>query len=146
MRKLARPSPRSPIEEIRVVLVDDSELGRTLLAQALGNCRGIRIVGQAADGMAGFALAEELRPDLVITDLQMPALNGFDLAEMLRQNYPAMRSIIVSADDSPNHQVASLRHGADAFVSKSRLHEDLLPVLNALFPDDAEPANMLCDA
>jgi len=135
----------APPREIRVLVVDDAEPGRKMLIEVLSACSAIRIAEQAADGLSGFALAAKLQPDLVITDLHLPGRDGFQLTALLRQQYPAMRSIIVSVDDTPTCQAASRLNGADGFVSKWRLLQDLPPLLAALFPDGAEPATAPCD-
>ena len=130
--------------KISVVLVDDSAPARSMLARLLAPYFHIRIAGQAENGPEGFALASRLQPDLVITDLQMPGLNGLQLVERLRQQYPAMRSLITSVYDSPTCQAASLRHGADAFISKRCLLDEFPRLLNRLFPDAAQPATATC--
>ena len=125
--------------KIRVVLVDDSALAMTFLVRVLEAFPRVQIAGQAGDGLDGFALAAKLQPDLVITDLQMPGRDGFQLVKLLRQTYPAIRSIITSARDGPACHAASLQHGADAFVSKRCLFDEFPRLLKRLFPDAAEP-------
>ena len=100
----------------------------------------VQIVGQAEDGLDGFALAARLQPDLVLTDLHMPGRDGFQLVKLLRQTYPAIRSIIISAHDSAPYHAASLQHGADAFISKGRLFDEFPLQLDRLFPDGAQAA------
>jgi DNA-binding NarL/FixJ family response regulator len=126
--------------KIRVVLVDDSAPARTMLARLLAPYFHVRIAGEAENGPEGLALASRLQPDLVIADLQMPGLNGLQLVERLRQQYPAMRTLITSVYDSPTCRAASLRHGADAFIGKRRLLEEFPRFLTSLFPDAAQPA------
>src|SRR5512147_1413275 len=93
-------SPASSCDQpdvaISVVLVDDSASARIMLARLLAPFLHVRIAGAAENGSDGFALASRLQPDLVIADLQMPGLNGLQLVQQLRQNYPAMRSLITS--------------------------------------------------
>jgi len=134
-----------PDGEIRVVLVDDSAPARTMLARLLAPYFQIRIAGQAENGSDGLALAASLRPDLVITDLQMPGLNGLQLVELLRQRYPAMRSLITSVNDGPICRAVSLKHGADAFISKPRLLEEFPHLLTRLFPGCAKPSIPICE-
>jgi DNA-binding NarL/FixJ family response regulator len=124
----------APAREIRVLLVDDSDSARNMLVEVLATCSGIRIAGQAADGLTGLALAGELQPDLVITDLHLPGRNGFELTGLLRQRYPSMRSVIVSDHDAPTYRAASRLHGADAFVSKWHLLQELPGLVTGLFP------------
>jgi DNA-binding NarL/FixJ family response regulator len=146
---MSNPAPKPGAQaasprEINVVVVDDSAPARTMLARLLAPYLHIRIAGQAENGSDGFALAASLRPDLVITDLQMPGLNGLQLVELLRQKYPLIRSLVTSVHDSPTCQAASLRHGADAFISKQCLHEEFPSLLARLFPMAVEPATVAC--
>jgi DNA-binding NarL/FixJ family response regulator len=142
---LSRPGAESAsARKIRVVLVDDSDLSMTFLIHVLETFPRVQIAGQAEDGLDGFALAARLQPDLVFTDLQMPGRDGFQLVALLRQTYPAIRSIITSAHDGPICYAASLQHGADAFISKRCLLDEFPHQLNRLFPDTAEPATSTC--
>jgi DNA-binding NarL/FixJ family response regulator len=142
---LSRPDTGSrPDGKINVVLVDDSAPARTMLARLLAPYLHVRIAGQAEDGPEALALASRLQPDLVITDLQMPGISGLQLVEQLRQQFPAMRSLITSVYDSPTCQAASLRHGADAFISKRHLLEEFPRWLDSLFPGAAQTAASPC--
>ncbi len=124
----------APARELRVVLVDDSDLFRRALARLLRVYCGIRVAAEAANGRDGFALAARLQPDLIITDLEMPELDGLRLIELLRREYPSMRSILVSCHDGPALHAHSLRHGADAFIPKECLPTELPGLLASLFP------------
>jgi two-component system secretion response regulator SsrB len=116
----------------------------TFLIHVLDTFPRVQIAGQAEDGLIGFELASRLQPDLVITDLQMPGRDGFQLVKLLRQTYPAIRLIITSALDGPLCHAASLQHGADAFISKRCLLDEIPHQLNRLFPEIAEPATSTC--
>ena len=105
----------------------------------------VRVAGEAENGTDGFALAARLQPDLVITDFQMPGLDGLQLVKLLRQEYPGMRSIITSAHDAPTLEAVSQQRGADAFVAKQCLAGELPPLLTRLFPDCAKPAIPICE-
>ncbi len=120
---------------IRTVLVDDSVVARAALSRLLSRCPGVEVAGQAENGLEGFALAARLRPDLVVTDLRMPGLTGDQLVELLRHNYPRMRSIVTSAGDNPRREAASVQRGADAFILRQRLRRELPDLLSRLFPD-----------
>jgi two-component system LytT family response regulator len=86
------------VAELSAVLVDDEPPAREKLARMLAAHEGIRVVGEAGDGPAAVALIEDLRPDLVFLDIQMPGLNGFDVIEAL--DLPALpRVIFVTAHD-----------------------------------------------
>lgn len=138
--RLERSVPR----KLRVVLVDDSPTTLIALVRMLVVCFGIDVAGQAADGPEGLALATEVRPDLVIADLDMPGYGGLELAARLRNGFPEMRSIIISSHDGDAWHKLSRLHGADGFISKERLHEELPLLLRKLFADSDHVVTPFC--
>ncbi len=82
---------------MRVLIVDDETLARAYLAEQLGGLAEIEIVGQAANGFEAVKLAEELSPDLMLLDVQMPKLSGFEVLELLADRAPAV--VFVTAHD-----------------------------------------------
>ena len=84
-------------EPMRVLIVDDEALARAYLAEQLALIDGIVIVGQAANGFEAVKMAEELSPDLMLLDVQMPKLSGFEVLELLGENAPAV--VFITAHD-----------------------------------------------
>jgi len=82
---------------MRVLIVDDESLARAYLAEQLGAIAGIVVVGQAANGFEAVKLAEELSPDLMLLDVQMPKLSGFEVLELLAERAPAV--VFITAHD-----------------------------------------------
>jgi two-component system LytT family response regulator len=85
------------MKAMRVLIVDDESLARAFLAEQLANIPGIEVIGQAANGFEAVKLAEELTPDLMLLDVQMPKLSGFEVLELLGERAPAV--IFVTAFD-----------------------------------------------
>src|SRR5688500_17879605 len=75
---------------VRVMIVDDETLARSILAEHLAKLPDIEIVGQAANGFEAVKVAEELNPDLMFLDIQMPKLSGFEVLELLGERAPAV--------------------------------------------------------
>lgn len=82
---------------MRLLIVDDEALARAYLVEQLANVPGVEVVGQAANGIEAVKLAEQLTPDLMLLDIQMPKLTGFDVLELLGDKAPAV--IFVTAYD-----------------------------------------------
>lgn len=82
---------------MRVLIVDDEALARAYLVEQLGSRPDIEIVGQAANGFEAVKLAEELSPDLMLLDVQMPKLSGFEVLDLLADRAPAV--VFVTAHD-----------------------------------------------
>ena len=82
---------------MRVLIVDDESLARAFLAEQLSGIADIQMVGAAANGFEAVKMAEELQPDLMLLDVQMPKLSGFEVLELLGVRAPAV--IFVTAFD-----------------------------------------------
>ena len=82
---------------MRVLVVDDESLARAYLAEQLAGIAGMEVIGQAANGFEAVKLAEELVPDVMLLDVQMPKLSGFEVLELLGNRAPAV--IFVTAFD-----------------------------------------------
>src|SRR5688572_32901198 len=82
---------------VRVLIVDDETLARSILSEHLVKLPDVEIVGQAANGFEAVKLAEELNPDLMFLDIQMPKLSGFEVLELLGERAP--RVIFTTAFD-----------------------------------------------
>lgn len=106
-----------------VLLVDDSAMDR-LLASAMLEKAGF-VVRQVANGQEALAAIETHQPAVVVTDLQMPKMDGFQLVEMVRTRFPSLPVILMTAHGSEKVAAAALRRGAASYVSKRNLARDM---------------------
>jgi len=113
------------VSQYRILLVDDQPIVVSAIAHYL-NQRGYE-VHIAGDGKEGLLKAEEVRPDLVITDVTMPNMDGWSLVKALRAMplFTLLPVIILTDQDSPESRMEGFRLGADDFVSKTTLVEEL---------------------
>jgi DNA-binding NarL/FixJ family response regulator/quercetin dioxygenase-like cupin family protein len=113
-----------------IVVADDAadyrELVRVLL-RPLADL--LTIVGEAADGEEALALVRLHRPDIVITDLIMPRLNGIDLTRYIRHELPQTTVILMSSYTEDAYRLMASDSGADVFVSKGVIYDALLPAI-----------------
>src|SRR5580700_6698531 len=106
----------------RLLIVDDHEIVRFGIRALFSNDESVEVCGEAENGMEAIRLVTELSPDVVILDLTMPVMNGFETAERILALDPSVRIVFFSAHEIP----ATARSvGADAFVSKSSPLEEL---------------------
>ncbi len=116
-------------QPIRTLVVDDSAVALNAICSFLKLQPNIDIVGTASDGCQALASAHALHPDLVLIDVQMPVMNGIEAAQRLRQDLPDTRLIMVTVHDTPEVRRACRESGADGFVPKECLHEELPALL-----------------
>jgi len=120
-----------------VVIVDDDPEIRALLAVLVGSERNFTVVGEAENGAAGIELVGRTRPDLVILDLNMPGTDGLSALPRLRALSPQSSIVMLTGNEDPTIQVAAIRGGVSAFLSKgAALPDRLVAVLREVV---AEP-------
>src|SRR5215471_16188611 len=119
----------APAKKPRVLLGDDHVLILSGIRATLEP--RFEVVGQATDGKALLEAAEKLRPDLIVLDISMPALNGFEVARQLKQILPATALVFLSQHLNPAYLKQALAIGASGYVLKSETTEELEPALFA---------------
>ncbi|MFE1441659.1 response regulator [Streptomyces sp. NPDC058739] len=103
---------------IKVLLVDDDPLVRAGLSFMMGGSADIEIVGEAADGAEVEALVERTRPDVVLMDIRMPAVDGLTATERLRGRADAPQIVVLTTFHADEQVLRALRAGAAGFVLK----------------------------
>lgn len=103
---------------IRLVLVEDQTLMRQGLKTILDLEPGLQVVGEASDGDAGVRMALELRPDVILMDVQLPALNGVDATAAICAAWPQARVIILTTFDRDDYVFQGVRAGAVGYLLK----------------------------
>ena len=125
-------SPKSKKQTIRAIVVDDHPVMRQALVSCLQSIFGVEVIATAANGQEALAKSTELKPDLVVADLLMPVMNGFELLKALRQAFPAICLVAVSGHNSSTIASEAMSAGANAFIPKNGLPHDLLHALEDL--------------
>lgn len=117
--------------DIRLVIVDDHPLMRRGIRQSLESSPGLKIVGEAGDGQAALELLVRCKPDVVVLDIGMPGLDGFDVAREIRKRGLAVEIVFVTAqaDDSLLDEALSL--GARGYVLKDSSAGDIVAGVRA---------------
>ncbi|WMI97098.1 response regulator transcription factor [Pseudomonas chlororaphis subsp. aurantiaca] len=114
---------------LRLVLADDHEVTRTGFVALLAGHPEFEVVGQARDGQEALDLCERLQPDIAILDIRMPLLNGLGAARLLQQRQPAIKVVIFTMDDSPDHLEAAIAAGAVGYLLKDASRSEVLGAL-----------------
>ena len=102
-------------DELKVLVVDDSAIYRSLISGCVRELPDLKCVGLARDGREAIAKAESLRPDLILLDVEMPSLNGYEVCARLKAN-PVLSHIpviFVTSRSDPKDQARGLMAGVD---------------------------------
>jgi DNA-binding NarL/FixJ family response regulator len=105
---------------LKVLIVDDHPSFRES-ARLLLESEGFDVIGDAEDGMSGLRAARELRPDIVLLDVQLPDIDGFDVAARLTSDDDAPSVVLTSSRELSDYGPLVTRSGARGFVPKSEL-------------------------
>jgi two-component system, NarL family, response regulator NreC len=118
---------------IRLVIADDHEIFRDGLALMLSKQDSLSLVGQAGDGRELVQLVTEQRPDLVITDIKMPKLDGIAASKLLLRENPELKIIALSMFDEENLIVEMLETGAKGYLLKNADKKEILEAIFAVY-------------
>lgn len=132
-------SKESVSERIRVLIVDDipqvrQELATMLKLASKNTSPQIEIVGDAQNGEEAIHLSRLLDPDVILMDLEMPILNGFEATRLIKSARPSIRVIILSIHAGLKEQELAKAAGADDFVIKGSSHEALTNAILSINP------------
>lgn len=106
---------------IRVLLADDHRLLREGLRRILEGTEGIEVVGEAEDGESALEAAARLHPDVVLLDVQLPGIDGFEVAQRLTANGSRAQVVLVSSRDGSDFGPLVEQSGAAGFIPKAEL-------------------------
>lgn len=126
------------MRQITVLLVDDVTSVRKGLSTLLQLKGDLKIVGEAENGLEAVRLAEQLKPDVILMDLAMPELDGFEATRRIKANHPQIGIIVFSIHDDVKTREKACAVGADAFIEKEAETQLLI---NAIRKVSAEAAN-----
>ena len=117
------------MDTIKVLLVEDQTLMRQGLKTILELEPGTTVVGEAPDGESGVRLALELRPDVILMDVQLPGMSGVDATAAICATWPAARVIILTTFDRDDYVYQGVRAGAMGFLLKDTPAENLVQTI-----------------
>jgi len=102
----------------RILIVDDRAVVREELQRVLEMLGGVTVVGKAVDGWDALRQAKVLKPDIVLMDLEMPGLDGFEATRQIKALQLARKVIVLTVYGDIFHQQKAMEAGADAFIVK----------------------------
>lgn len=120
------------MKKIRILVVDDHPLARFGIKNQLKNVEDLVIVGEAEDGQAAMQKIKELHPDVVILDLFIPVLSGFEVIKLVRKHFPDVHVMILTAYEQDEYLHQALEFGAEGYLLKSAEKEELMAAVRAV--------------
>ncbi|HEU4746548.1 MAG TPA: response regulator transcription factor [Anaerolineales bacterium] len=124
-------------ERIRVLIADDHPLFRDGMHGLLDSVPETEVVGEAASGEEAITLAETLQPDVILMDIKMPGINGFQAMREILQTSPHIRILIVSMLEDDDSVFAAMRAGARGYVPKGANQAEMLRAIRAVANGEA---------
>jgi two-component system response regulator NreC len=119
-------------EKYRVVVVEDHAIIREGLRSLLSSSKEFDIVGEAEDGREAIRCIENLKPDLVLTDLSMPTMDGMDMIETIKKQAPKTKVIALTVHRGEEYVLATLKAGADGYVLKEATYPELMMAIRSV--------------
>ncbi|HZD59986.1 MAG TPA: response regulator transcription factor [Anaerolineae bacterium] len=125
------------MEKIRVLLADDHEFVRESMRQLIEKESDLEVVGEAEDGEQMVALAKKLKPDVIITDVAMPKLNGIEATREIKASNPSVSILVFTAYDFDQYVFALLDAGATGYLLKDISSRDLISSIYTIYKGDS---------
>lgn len=122
---------------IRILLVDDHTVLREGLKALLNSETDLRVIGDVSDGRQAIEAVRTLNPDIVVTDISMPGLSGFECVRLLRQEHPTLKIVILSMHANHEYVTKVLQHGANGYVVKQADAGEVIAAIRAVMAEGA---------
>ena len=119
---------------VHVLLVDDNTDFLAAAKKFLSSLGGVVVAGCATGAEEGIARCADLRPDLVLIDVVMPGMSGFDATSLLKQGANAPEVVLLTLHNTEAYRTRARSAGADGFIAKDELVAQFPPLIESLFP------------
>ena len=118
---------------INTLLVEDHELYRMGLSMLLDKAEGITLVAESADGLDGIKKARELSPDVILMDIGIPNIDGFEATQRIKDFNPDVKILIFTSRDSENDVFEAFKAGADGYIMKGATPEQTISAIKSVY-------------
>ncbi len=120
------------MDPIKVLVVDDHTLFRRGITAVLANQEGLKVVGEAADGLEAIEKAKEIVPDVILMDLNMPRCSGLEAIQALQAEMPQVNILVLTVSEMETDLFAAVKFGATGYLLKKAEPEELVHAIISL--------------
>jgi DNA-binding NarL/FixJ family response regulator len=113
-------------QKFRILIAEDHTILREGLRFLLSSDPNFEIVGEAEDGREAIRFVEKLKPDLILTDLSMPRMNGMEAIKEIKRRWPKTKVLVLTVHRAEEYILATLKAGADGYLLKDATHAELV--------------------
>lgn len=124
-------------KKYRIIIADDHDLFRDGLASMVNSQADMEVVGRAEDGLEAFTLARELKPDLIILDINMPISNGLEATRLIHLEMPKIAILILTVHEEEEKLFDAIKAGAIGYMLKSSDSEAFLENVRSALSGEA---------
>ena len=121
----------------RVVLAEDNDIVRKGIKKLLNKARDIEVVGEAKNGIEALHLVKEMLPDILLLDVEMPLLNGIEVAQQLKKEQRTTRILVLSAYDDRQYIQEMLSLGVSGYLLKDEASERIVDAIQGVAQGNA---------
>lgn len=115
----------------KIMIVDDSRILRKILTTTLTGA-GHEVIADAGNGKEALLLLEKVTPDIITLDITMPVMDGLEALSLIKEKYPDVKVVMLSAAGQKNKVMEALKNGACNFLQKPFEPEDVINVINKI--------------
>jgi len=123
-------------DTISIVIADDHQIMRDGLAAIMKKSHFISLLGEACDGKELVDLVTKLRPDVVLTDISMPKMNGIEATRYITRNFPTTGVLALSVFEDENHIIEMVKAGARGYLLKNSSKEELFEAIRTVYRNE----------
>lgn len=117
------------MDAIRVLIMDDHPIFRRGIRWILDSAEDIEVIGEAENGQEAIDMADRMTPDVVLVDINLPGMNGLEIARVIKRRDPRMRIVVLSVSEDDEQLFNAIKVGAAAYAQKGIAPEELMRII-----------------
>lgn len=132
------------MNKVRILIIDDHSMFCAGIRALLTAQNNFEVVGEAADGLEGIQMATRLKPDVVISDLTMPNINGTEAVNIIKRRTPETRILVLTVHKAEEYIHMALKAGADGYILKDDSQDELINALSQILNGKSYLSPSIC--